>query len=295
VEFPALGKVMKAMRKYAPGKLAYINLYPDYASPSSQLGTASYDQYLESFVQMVKPQMISYDNYMVEFSNDLRDPTKAISYYRNLLAVRGVAVKNHLPCMNVVTSNQIRPQTTIPSPANLAFQAYTTLAAGCRGIGWYNYYPYPGSTYRYRPIDEDGRKTLTWAYLAEINRQVTTLAPIMSQLTSTGVFFSTPPPAEGLPVLPGGLIEAVTSLTPVMVGEFRRDDGARYVMLVNLSLERSARVRLKATQGYAAMQVVSAMDGTRTAFDAKEGLWLVAGQGVLLELGQVASSKGVGP
>ena len=41
-----------------------------------------------------------------------------------------------------------------------------------------------------------GHKTLAWAWLKEINREVATLAPIMSGLTSTGVFFSAPAPAQ---------------------------------------------------------------------------------------------------
>jgi hypothetical protein len=34
-DFPALGKAVAAVKKYAPGKLAYINLYPDYATRSA--------------------------------------------------------------------------------------------------------------------------------------------------------------------------------------------------------------------------------------------------------------------
>jgi hypothetical protein len=54
----------------------------------------------------------------------------AAVYYRDLIEVGRVASKHGLPFWNVVASNQIRNFTPIPSPANLAFQAYTTLAAG---------------------------------------------------------------------------------------------------------------------------------------------------------------------
>jgi hypothetical protein len=69
--FGALAKAVAAVRKYAPGKLATINLYPNYATiwqmnqVKSQLGTATYTEYLERFVNEVKPMVISYDNYMV--------------------------------------------------------------------------------------------------------------------------------------------------------------------------------------------------------------------------------------
>ncbi len=286
VDFPALGKAVAAVKKHAPGKLAYINLFPDYATlgapDRSQLGTSNYTEYLERFVAEVNPQVISYDNYMVQFSEDLKSAAKAASYYHNLLEVRRVALKHQLPCLQIVSANQIRPPTPIPSPANLQFQAYTTLAAGYRGVTWYNYF---GPGYQYRAIDNDGRKTLTWNYLRDINSQVAALAPAMSRLTSTGVFFSAPAPVDNLPLLPGNLVEGVVCPTPVMVGEFKHRNGNSYVMVVNLSLERSAKFTLTTRQPYESIKIVSAVDGSLSAFDQKGGLWLVAGQGVLLALG----------
>ena len=286
-DFPALAKAVAAVKRYAPGKLAYINLYPDYAilgaSDTSQLGTATYAEYLERFVREVKPQLISYDNYMVQYSMDFQNRATAASYYINLLEIRRVAQEHQLPCLNIVAANQIRPEKTVPSPANLLFQAYTTLAAGYRGVTWYTYF---GDSYHYAPITKSGEKTLTWGYLQEVNRQVATLAPVMSCLTSTGVFFSAPPVADHLPLLPGNLIESVTCPSPVMVGEFQHQNGERYAMVVNLSLEESAPFTLKTKIPGQSLGVVSAVDGSVSAFDSKAGLWLTAGQGVLLALGK---------
>jgi hypothetical protein len=282
-----LARAVAAVKKFAPGKLAYINLFPDYATlgapDKSQLGTSNYTEYLERFVDEVKPQLVSYDNYMVQDSNDLKNPATAASYYRNLLEVRRVALRHGLPYLNIVSSNQIRPHTPIPSPANLLFQAYTTLAAGYRGVTWYTYY---GQGYHYAPVDAPGKRTLTWAYLKEVNRQVAALAPVMSQLSSTGVFFSAPAPVDQLPLLPGNLVASVDCATPVMIGEFKHRDGQRYAMAVNLSLERSAKFTLKTKTEDEPLNVVSAMDGSLSAFDPKQGLWLTAGQGVLLKLGK---------
>jgi len=284
-DFPALAKAVQAVKKYAPGKLAYINLFPNYATlgakDKSQLETDSYTEYLERFVNEVKPHIISYDNYMVQYSNDLRDSAKAASYYTNLMEVRRVALKYDLPFWNIVSSNQIRPFTTIPSPSNLLFQAYTTLAAGGRGVSWYTYYP---RRYGYAPIDKSGNRTLTWRYLQEVNRQIATLGPTMNRLTSTGVYFTSPPPVKSFPVLPGKLVRQVESDVPMMVGEFKSDDGINYVMVVNLSLQKSARFVLKTIKSHGKMQVVSAEDGTLRQMDNEKGFWLVAGQGVLIKL-----------
>lgn len=284
-DFPALAKAVAAVKKYAPGKWAYINLFPDYATlgakDTSQLGTASYTEYLERFVSEVHPQLLSYDNYMVEYSNDLKDRATAAGYCRNLLEVRRVAQKYNLPYLNIVSANQLTPTTTIPSPANLAFQAYTTLAAGYRGVTWYTYY---SQGYHYAPIDLAGKKTPTWGYLQQVNREVIGLAPIMSRLKSTGVFFTTPAPVDGLQLLPGRLITSASCPTPLMIGEFQGNEGESYVMVVNLSLETSTKFNLKTSQPQTVIKIISPIDRSISNFDAKDGYWLAAGQGVLLKL-----------
>lgn len=284
-EFPALAKVVKAVKKYAPGKIAYINLFPNFAKSGaegkSQLETNSYTEYLERFVREVRPQIISYDNYMVQLSQDLKDNTKAAKYYTNLLEVRRVALKYDLPFWNTVSSNQIRPFTPIPSPANLRFQAYTTLAAGGRGIAWYTYY---AKNYGYAPIDKSNNRTLTWRYLQEVNRQVAILGPKMNNLNSVGIYFTSPPPTKELPVLPGKLVRRIRTNAPMMIGEFKHDDGTNYIMVVNLSLRESAKFALDTIRPYNQIYVISAEDGKPDPLDNESGYWLVAGQGALIVL-----------
>ena len=221
---------------------------------------------------------------MVQYSDDLKDTAKAASYYHNLLEVRRVAQKHHLPCLNIVSANQIRPPTPIPSPANLQFQAYTTLAAGYRGVTWYNYY---GPGYQYTAIDSAGRKTLTWVYLRDVNSQIAALAPVMSRLTSTGVFFSAPAPVDNLPLLPGNLVEAVSCPTPVMVGEFKHSQRGRLRHDRQPELGKVREVHAHNHGSPASpSRLCQPWTAPCSAFDPKNGLWLVAGQGVLLALGK---------
>ncbi len=284
-EFPALAKAVRALRKYAPGKIAYINLFPSFATSGakgkSQLETHNYIEYLERFVTEVRPQIISYDNYMVQLSQDLKDKTNAAKYYTNLMEVRHIALKYNLPFWNTVSSNQIRPFTPIPSPANLRFQAYTTLAAGGRGIAWYTYY---AGNYGYAPIDKSNNRTLTWRYLQEVNRQIAILGLRMNKLKSTGVCFTSPAPADNLAVLPGKLVREIKANAPMMIGEFKHDDGTDYIMVVNLSIEKSAKFTLETTRPYNKIEIISAEDGALHQVDNESGYWLVAGQGVLIRL-----------
>ncbi|HZZ41974.1 MAG TPA: hypothetical protein VFE58_03490 [Tepidisphaeraceae bacterium] len=283
--FPALAKAVAAIKRLAPGKLAYINLFPDYATlgaPNlSQLGTASYTEYLEKYVAEVKPQFISYDNYRIQFSNDLASPAAAESYFHNLLAVRQVALEHGLPFWNIVSSNQIRNVTPPPSPANFLLQAYTTLAAGGRGVTWFTYYP---GGYGYAPVDHQGHRTATWSYLRLVNDQVRMLGPIMAKLQNTGVYFTNSTPIAGLPHLPGKVVQKMESTAPMMAGEFTNPAGEQFVMLVNLSLEHSAKVHLSGHFSKDNLRRISPVDGSLIDLEKDGSLWLTAGEGALLRV-----------
>lgn len=284
-DFPGLAKAVAAVKRLAPRKLAYINLFPNYATlgaPNlSQLGTASYADYLERFVSTVHPQFISYDNYQIQYSNDQKNPTIAASYYQNLLTVRRVAMEHELPFWNIVSSNQIRTDMPVPTAANLLLQAYTTLAAGGKGLTWYTYYS-PG--YGYAPIDMKGHATATWTYLKMVNDQIKVVGPIMEPLESVGVYFTQPQPAPSLPTLPGRWVNGATCDVPLMIGEFSSSADEKYAMVVNLSLRESARFTLKLAVPARDVQQVSPADGSLLPMEAGNAAWLAAGQGVLLKL-----------
>ena len=297
--FAVLGEVVAAFKRHAPEMLAYLNLYPNYATiqtydesgqaQKSQLQTATYAEHLDRYVAEVRPQFISYDNYMVVYSDDLREPVKAALYYDNLLEARRASLENDLPWWQVVCSNQIRAHTTIPTPASLALQAYTTLAAGGTGVGWFTYY---GLSYGHAPIDgKTEQKTPTWYALRSVNEQLRAIGPLMLPLRSVGVHIQWPEgylPAGQTPPLPGRHVERIEQLhgaAPVMVGEFEDGAGTPHVMLVNLSLERSTKVGLVATEGRRARSIASVDDGRFYDLPEDAAHWLAPGCGVLLRLG----------
>jgi hypothetical protein len=284
-EFPALAKAVAAVKKHAPGKIAYINLYPDYATigaPNlSQLGATSYAEYLQRFVNEVRPQVISYDNYRVQTSEDFKNPALAASYFNNMLAIRSVAMENGLPFWNIGCANRIRPYTTIPSPANLSLQAYTTLAAGARGMTWFTYYV---GGYSYAAIDADGHRTATWSFLKMVNGQIKVLGPHLLRLRSTGVFFTPHAQASTLPKLPGNCVDGIESAAPVMIGEFAGPGDEAWVMLVNLSLRDSAELTVKWSRDDDKPLVVSPADGSFAPLKSNNSIWLSAGHGALIRV-----------
>lgn len=281
-DFHGLARAVNAVNHYAPGKIAYINLFPNYAtlgaSDLSQLQTETFEEYLERFCVEVRPPFISYDNYQVQFSMDLQDASKAASYFTNLIQVRAAALKHRIPWRQIVSSNQIRSYTTIPSPANLALQAYTSLAAGASCVDWYTYYQ---RGYAYAPVDETDTRTQTWYYLAEINRQLQQVGPQMLRLRSLGVYLHKMQ-VPGFEALPHEMRGALECSEPLMAGSFGGPDGLRYGMLVNLSLMRSAKVTITISAEEGRLEQFSTAAGRFVPLSTSRPLWLTAGQGLLL-------------
>jgi hypothetical protein len=284
-QFAYLGKIVAAIHRHAPGQLAYINLLPSYASAGlpgkSQLEAKSFTEYLERYVAEVKPQFLSYDNYMVELSKDLRDRRTGSRYFHDLLEVRRVALEHGLPFWNIVSCNQIRPAATPPSPANLLLQAWTTLAAGGRGVSWYKYAH--EINYKYGPIDKKGGRTATWSYLQMVNHQLKMIGPIVNRLRSVGVYFSGPAPLDKAPTLPGKLLPMLDADEPLMIGEFvSQGETIDHMLLVNLSLERTTIIHLKDVLSMGKLEAYSPEDAHLAKCEAD--FHLPAGQGVLLKL-----------
>ena len=153
-EFGRIGEMVKAVHRYAPGKLAYSNLFPNYAicgAPDlSQLETDTFEEYLDRFAATTQPDFVSLDNYLSFVSMDFEDKAMQAQYFLNFIQAQEVCKKYGLPFQHVVCSNQLRCYQVIPTHANLLFQAYTSLAAGAKAIGWYTYFGRGG--YLYAPV-----------------------------------------------------------------------------------------------------------------------------------------------
>jgi hypothetical protein len=278
--FAHLGKVVAAVRRHAPDKLAYINLFPGYATPK-QLGAKNFTEYLERYAAEVKPQFLSYDNYMVQISKDLVDAKRAAIYFRDLMEVRRVSLEHGLPFWNIVAGLQIRPEASRPSPANLLLQGWTTLAAGGRGVSWFKYKQQ--KDYSYGAIDMQHRRGITWNYLQMVNRQLQVIGPIVAGLKSDGVYFTAPAPLEKGPLLPGKIVKKLDADGPLMLGEFSsKGEAVDHLVLVNLSLQRTTIVRLKDLLALGKLEAYSPEDGHLEK--CNPNLHLTAGQGVLIKL-----------
>lgn len=270
--FPGLGRYVAAFKKYSPDALAYINLFPNYASPG-QMNAPTYDDYLETFVKTVDPKFLSYDHYALMDDGTLRD-----GYFQNLDSMRKASLKHNLPFWNCVLSCA-HFNYAEPTPAGLRFQAYTTLAYGGRGLSYFLYFGSPTGNYRLSPIDPFGNKTPTWDMLRDVNMQVQHLGPVYVTLKSINVFHHPNIPAGCSGIETSKLLKSVGG-DNLLVGEFEGPNGEPFVMIVNKDLHKSTPFSV-AFKAEGNIQKVNAYTGSIGSFGGEED-WLAAGQGALL-------------
>jgi hypothetical protein len=272
--FPGLATVSNVIKELHPGAWPYINLFPNYAD-TGQLGTPAYDAYLEKFIEVCQPPILSYDHYALLEGGGMRD-----NYFANLEAVRQAGLKHKLPTWNIISTVACLNYREA-TPADLRFQVFTSLAYGMRGIGYFKYFAAPVGNFRSAPIDHFGHKTPTWDMLRNINLQVEKLAPTLLKLSSDRVYHfgdvpsgCTGPDDESLVANLGG---------KMLVGDFTHEDGARYVMVVNKDFVYSAVCAPQFRTPPSKVELVSPYSGSLTPF-AGEQVWLAPGQGSLLKL-----------
>jgi len=273
--FPGLGKVASLIHELDPGKWAYINLFPNYAS-AEQLGNSSYTEHLEIFIATCHPIILSYDHYALMEDGGFRQ-----AYWLNLEQIRAAARQSKIPFWNIVLSVGCLSYREV-NAADLRFQAYTTLAYGGRGLSYFTYFTPAVGNFRMAPIDQFGNQTATWHHLRNVNLQILQLAPTLLRLNSDDVYHFGQVPEGCRPPTEKSLIQGV-SRAEFLVGDFTHQDGSRYVMVVNKDFKKSRHCSLEYRTPPKRVLMISPYSGQPTSFEGEQA-WLAPGQGVLLKL-----------
>lgn len=181
--FPGLGRLVAHLREKDPAHLAYINLFPTYAS-NEQLGTkgdveTAYREHLRQFVDIVKPGLISYDHYQFMTNGDMGE------YFLNLSMIQRAAQEAGLPFLNIVQAASWAPPVRVPNGDEMRYLVYTTLAYGAQGISYY-VYCCPGHTGGI--ASADGSPTPLYEALKTLNREFAAAAEELQPLRSVGVY-----------------------------------------------------------------------------------------------------------
>jgi len=233
-DFPALGRLVEYLRQRDPAHLAYINLFPTYAT-NEQLGTkgdvvTAYREHLRLYLETVKPDLISYDHYQFRANDD------SDQYFLNLSLIREFALTWKLPFLNIVQACSWTPSMRVPNGDELRYLVYTTLAYGAQGI---SYYVYCWPNHVGGMAAPDGTPTPLYHAAKVLNREFAAIAEQLQPLSSLAVYHvgSLPPGAVPLPAEAPFRITGKNESSPGFVlGYFGQEGGsATHVVVVNLN------------------------------------------------------------
>jgi len=267
--FENLAQLTRAFRERDPAHAPYINLFPNYAN-ADQLGTVDYRHHVHAYLETVRPPLLSYDHYALMEWGDRPE------YFTNLEVIRAEALWAGVPFWNIILST---PHFSYrdPSPADLRWQVYTTLAYGGKGLAYFTYGTLDVENYRHGIIGLYGQRTAKYEAVQQLNLELQHLGPYLTSLTSTGIYHW-PDAPQSARVLPGD--ELVASVEgdvhggkgQFVVGEFTDQEGSPWVMVVNRDREHSVWTTLKLHTAHAAADEVARSTGQLRAIARDQGV-----------------------
>lgn len=265
-KFPAVAAVVAHLRAVDPKHPAYVNLLPDFVKPED-LGTNSYHEYAERFIDAVQPELLSYDYYPFGYDAEGAEKDRS-TFFANLTLIREQALQHDLPFMLIVLAMP-HARYRDPTAAELRWQVFHALAFGARGISYFAYWtpaPVEGADIMrfHNGLIEHGQPTLHYFQVAQLNREVRAIARELATFHSVAVADSA---GEVAPPFPLGPIETIEG-GPVTAGLFTNGSGQLAILLVNRDYRHdiTTNLHLRAGTGARLPQV----------FDSFSARWNVA-------------------
>ncbi|MEI8412909.1 MULTISPECIES: hypothetical protein [unclassified Kribbella] len=274
--FGTLARAVAVSRELAPALLPYINLFPS-DDPA----------YYRSFVDVVKPSLISFDRYPL-LSGGREDG----NYFHNWAIVREAALHGDIPSW-VFIQTLAYDNHREPTAAELLWQVNISLAYGAKGIQYFTYWtPEAARGEGFGPalITVDGQRTprydaartINTTWLHQVGRE---LKPLVSE--SVVHANENPLPNGTVGFTPTSSISAISG-SPAVVGTFRSRDGSadRWVLVANRS--HSAEARITLTPNRSGVFWVSVFNPSTQTYSRRPAvpvpLTLAPGAAVLLKL-----------
>ncbi|MBN1903026.1 hypothetical protein JW926_17010 [Candidatus Sumerlaeota bacterium] len=256
--FPKLARLVAFLRQRDPAHTAYINLFPTYAN-EAQLGVSDdaaerarvgypqdfagvntddktamrYREYLRQFIDIVKPDLISYDHYHFLKNSD------GIQYFLNLSLIRKAALDANLPFLNIIQACDSPAEGWRgPNENEVRWLTFTSLAYGAQGI----------SHFRYDIGLWENATTprpLYWE-VARINRDFLAMATQLQPLTSLGAYHCGKAPLGGEALPPDSPFSPDPFSQEILLGYFGKEENKpTHVVVVNLDYKNAVSITLK--------------------------------------------------
>ena len=220
--YPNLGKVVSYIRSKDPERLSFINLNP--GSPSDNVhGGITYDEYIEQYLDIVKPELLSYDRYIFFKDHDGGD------FFSNMAIIRKWALRYDIPFCNIIQAigtDYSGLNWRTPTEAEHRWQVYCSLAYGAKAIIWFHWDADWGVT------GSPDRDQL-FASIKNVNTEIKAIGPEMIRLQSQAVYH-TRITGVGEVLLPQNApVASVSDNANLVIGFFKDANDRDYVMFTN--------------------------------------------------------------
>ncbi len=241
-EFASLAQRHARLKRLAPSKGFWTNLFPTYADDFPSLD--DYDHYIKAYIDTVKPSLLTYDHYaLIGKDPEIHHNVYRDDYFANLEIVRNRVLEAGIEFGVILQVGGFMVYRSA-SEAELRWQVFTTLAYGARSLGWFCYLTEQGEWMHDMVIKRDGTRTPHYTMLKYLNGEVLAWAPTLLQLTSTGVYHTEPLPIMTRSLEMSNYVESISG-SMSLIGEFKDKMNRGYIMIVNRNFSSSATLQVE--------------------------------------------------
>jgi hypothetical protein len=277
-DFAALATMRDVLALLDPERWSFVNLYPNYAS-SGQLGVQTYAEYVSRFIEVFRPQVLSFDHYPITGNKRVRP-----QFFENLETIRAASLRAGVPfwAFALSTAHASYPP---PTEGHLRFQLYSDLAYGAKGVQYYTYGPKEDDA---GLIARGGSRTSVYEVARRINGEIQNMGPLLLRLRSTAVLHTSPAPRATREFRGHDELQ-LHSGAPALFGFFDGPVGRKFLMVVNRDPEGVASMALTFRNDLLAIGEIDRSSKDSTArpliLNGRDlSLSLAAGDGRLFEL-----------
>jgi hypothetical protein len=170
-DFASLGDWARKIEALDKNHFCFVNLIASiHPTLTEALGTASYADYLKTFVAEVPTQLISFDFYPI-LTSGIHE-----WWYKGLEVVSEETQKMGKPFWAFALASSYNELHPVPDVPALRLQLYSNLAYGAQGLEYWAYWMSQGL--RSAPIGPDGKRTVVYDRIKAVNQEIQNLAGV---------------------------------------------------------------------------------------------------------------------
>ncbi len=301
-DFGTLAEIKEILHEADPVHEAYINLFPNYATPK-QLGNPTYVEHVEEYIKTVDPEIVSYDHYhflttapveRTDYSGGEREQmireaacnkVERAGFFDNFETVRDLSLKNEKPYMIIILLVAHGPYRYL-TEAEIRWEVFQSLAYGTERLSYFTYWtPGEGGSdgddfwkWNNGMISQDGKKTEHYYMVKDINAEASAMGHELMGKKSLGVFHTVNAPETLTKLFEGfGSVSRIEG-DDMTVGFF--EDGL--TVFANKSYDSEAEAVVYTDS---IIEIFDTVDGEWISLENSDGkytLSLDAGDGILV-------------